>query len=117
MVSIRGAVTVENNDKNEILAVASQVLEEIINVNNLDKEDIISVIFTCTRDLDQVYPARAAREMGLLNAALLCFQEMYVKGSLEKCVRVMVNADVSLKQKDVRHVYLGKAVTLRPDLT
>ena len=117
MRSIRGATTVENNDENEILKATEEMLTAIIEENCLNINDIISVIFTCTRDLDQVYPAVAARSIGLTQAALMCFAELYVEGSMNFCIRVSVNAETDIPQSAVRHVYLNRAKALRPDIT
>lgn len=116
IVCIRGAVTVDNNYKEEILEKTKEVIQKIVNENLIHTEEIRSIIFTTTKDLDQVYPAVAARELGITDASLMCVQEMYVEGSLEKCVRVMLTAECSLNQKELKHIFLGKAVVLRPDL-
>ncbi len=115
-IFIRGAITADKNEKNEILKKTRTLLEEIIRENSIVKEDILSILFTATRDLDAVYPAVAAREIGLTEAALMCVQEMYVQGSLEKCIRVMVTAASNKKQCEAVHVYREKAEILRPDL-
>ena len=117
MRSIRGATTVENNDKNEMLKATEEMLAEILAANNLNINDIISVIFTCTKDLDQVYPAVAARTLGLTEAALMCFQELYVEGSMSLCIRASVNAEINVAQSEVKHIYLNRAKALRPDIT
>lgn len=114
-ICIRGAVTAENT-KEDILAKTKELLLEIIEENNLDIECITSIFFTATKDLDKVYPAVSAREIGITDAALMCFQEMYVEGSLEKCIRVTVMVESDKKQKDAKHVFLGEAQKLRPDL-
>jgi cytidylate kinase len=92
------------------------LLNEIIKSNNIDLDDITSIIFTATNDIDAVYPAVSARELGIVHAGLMCVQEMYVKDSLKMCVRILINIDSNLRQKDVNHVYLKGAVKLRPDL-
>ena len=66
--------------------------------------------------MDAVYPAVAARALGITEAALICMQEMYVAGSLEKCIRCVVICEIEKKQSEVTHVYLEKAAVLRPDL-
>lgn len=114
--SIRGATTVINNDKDEILYATRELLEEIIQKNNINVEDIVSIIFTATDDLNKVYPAVSARDLGILNAGLLCLQEMYVKNSLRKCVRLMLTVKSEKNQDEVNHVYLGGAKLLRPDI-
>lgn len=116
VVSIRGAITIEKNDKKLILQNTAYLISEIINKNNLDKDDIVSIFFTATRDLDEVYPAKAARDMGLTNCSLLCSQEMYVKNSLTKCIRVMMLVNSLKTQREVKNIYLKDAIKLRPDL-
>lgn len=113
--AIRGAITVEQNTRQEILDKTKRLLSTIMEKNALRYEDIISVIFTATRDLDAVYPAVAAREMGMTQVPLMCCQEMYVEGSLEKCIRVLIHAYWD-DDRVPRHVYLEKAVNLRPDI-
>lgn len=113
---IRGAVTVEENSRECIWENTKLMLNEIINANNIDIEDIVSILFTCTRDLDAAYPAVAAREIGIVDASLMCVQELYVKGSLEMCVRVSVTVETEKKQKDMKHIYLKEAKRLRPDI-
>ena len=117
MISIRGATTVELDTKEEVLKETEIMLKEIIEKNQLDIKDIISIIFTATKDISSVYPAVAARNLGLTKASLMCVQEMYVEGSLEKCIRVSVSAESKKSQADVKHVYLKGAESLRPDLT
>lgn len=113
---IRGAITVEENTRESILSGTRRLLAEIVKANNLRPDDLASVIFTATSDLDAVYPAVAAREMGWTNVPLLCMQEMAVTGSLERCVRVLLHWNTSLKPDQVQHVFLGEAQQLRPDL-
>lgn len=116
-ISIRGAITVEENSETAILEAAKELIQEIENRNSIDKKEVISIIFTCTRDLDSVYPAKAARELNYLNASLMCLNEMYVENSLEKCIRIMILLNSEKEQKDAKHVYLRDAKVLRPDLS
>ena len=80
------------------------------------EEDVASVYFTATPDLDAVCPAVAARQLGWTRTALLCVQEMVVPGSLPRCIRVLLHWNTDLPQHAIRHVYLGAAAELRPDL-
>ncbi|NLM97482.1 MAG: chorismate mutase [Halanaerobiaceae bacterium] len=116
MRAIRGAITVDNNKRSEILKAVKELLTVILESNQVKLEEMVSIIFTATDDLDSVYPAVAAREMGLDLVPLLCFQEMKVKNSLEKCIRVMLYINRDCPLDDIKHVYLRKAVYLRPDL-
>jgi len=113
---IRGATSVEANSAEAILAATRELLERIVAANDLRVEDLVSVIFTVTPDLDAAYPARAAREIGWVSTPLLCVQEMAVAGSLPRCIRVLVLWNTDRRPNQVQHVYLGEARALRPDL-
>ncbi|GHV41499.1 hypothetical protein FACS189490_08540 [Clostridia bacterium] len=113
--SARGAITAENT-KESILSQAETLLAAIMEKNGVKNEDVSSVIFSCTKDLNAVYPAVAARKLGLTEAALFCVSEMDVIGSLPLCVRVLLNFDTDKRQSEVAHVYLDGAKKLRPDL-
>jgi monofunctional chorismate mutase len=116
IVSIRGAITVSQNSVSTILDSTKELLIEVEKSNNINKDKVISIIFSCTSDLDKAYPAKAARELGYIHAGLMCFNEMLVEGSINMCIRVMVICDLNVEQKDVEHIYLRDAVVLRPDL-
>ncbi|MFV0519447.1 MAG: chorismate mutase [Lachnospirales bacterium] len=116
LLSVRGATTVEVNIKEKILDVTREMMLEIFKENFIEIDNIVSIIFTTTKDLDKVYPAVAVREIGVLNASLMCVQEQYVENSLEKCIRVMVQFYGDKKQSEVSHIYLRGAENLRPDL-
>ena len=114
---IRGATTTEENTAKAILAATRELLELIVEANDLKVEDVASAIFTTTPDLTAVFPARAAREMGWRDVALLDAQEIPVPGSLERCVRVLIHWNTDKSAAEIRHVYLKGAQTLRPDRT
>ncbi|MBC8331888.1 MAG: chorismate mutase [Anaerolineae bacterium] len=114
---IRGAITV-NEDHPEAILAATQELLEKIGVSNpaLSVSDIASVWFTLTADLRSVFPAKAARQLGWTDAPLMCAQEIPVPGSLPRCVRVLIHWNTDLPQNEIRHLYLREAAQLRPDL-
>lgn len=113
---IRGAVTVTENTPEAIREATKSLLSLIASENKITSKDIISIIFTVTNDLNAAFPAQAARELGWNLVPLLCTTEIPVPGSLEKCIRVLVHAYMSCSQEEVRHIYLGDAMILRPDL-
>jgi len=113
---IRGATSVEVNNSRAIIAATRELLERIVALNDLRLDDVASVIFTITPDLDAAYPARAAHEIGWGTTPLLCVQEMAVAGSLPRCIRVLVLWNTDLRSDQIRHIYLGRACALRPDL-
>lgn len=115
--AIRGATTVEVNTKEAMSDAVSELLTDIETRNQLDYEDVISVIFTVTTDLDAVFPAAIARERPhWTNVPLLDIQQMQVRGSLEKCIRVLIYLNTAKPQSEMYHSYLRKAENLRPDL-
>lgn len=116
MFSIRGAITVKNDSINEIIDSTSELLEKIISYNSIEIKDIISIIFSCTKDIKSAYPAVAARNMGIVYAGLMCLQEMDVEGSMEKCIRILMMVNGEGNQERVRHIFLRDAVKLRPDI-
>ena len=112
---IRGATSVAKNDEAAILEATRELLTAMRAKNDIQIERIVSVIFTVTSDLNAVYPAQAAREIGWQDTPLICVADMEVPGSLPRCVRVLIHADIDRPLDRVRHVYLGEARSLRPD--
>ena len=110
---IRGATTVEHNDREEILATTTELLQHLIEQNELHSEDIASAIFTVTADLDAAFPALAARLMGWTEVALLCCSEIPVPDSLGKCIRILLHVNTTRRAAEIQHVYLRGAVNLR----
>ncbi|WP_371478700.1 chorismate mutase [Kitasatospora sp. NBC_00315] len=114
--AFRGAVQLEQDDPQELLTAVKALLTEVLAVNGLSPDDLISIIFTATPDLRSAFPARAARELGITEVPLMCAQEIDVEGALPRTVRVLVTAESGLARSLVRHVYLGGARVLRADL-
>lgn len=112
---IRGAITVEENSSAAIRAATRELLERLVAANDLLVDDIASVIFSTTPDLNAEFPAVAAREMGWTDAALLCTHEMGVPGSLPRCIRVLIHWNTPRRANEVVHVYLREARRLRPE--
>ncbi len=116
-LAIRGATTVNSNNKDEILKESAKLIETIISKNDLNNEDIISMCFTMTKDLDAVYPAVAVREiLNISDIPMLNFEEKYIQGSLNKCIRVMMYINTEKTRNDIKHIYLNEAKSLRKDL-
>lgn len=114
--ALRGAITVDADDAAQILDATRTLLREMVMLNSLEAEQLVSVIFTATPDLTAAFPARAARELGWNDVPLLCMTEMTVPGSLGRCVRVLMHAELPAEAGRGKHVYLGDAAELRPDL-
>ena len=115
---VRGATISDQDTPEAILAVTQELLEAMIKANpKLVSDDIASAVFTVTDDLSSAYPARAARQLGWNSVPLMCAKEIAVPGSMRRCIRVLLHWNTDLPQSDIRHVYLGEAAKLRPDLS
>ena len=110
---VRGATTVEYNDRQEILAATTELLQLLIERNDLHPDNIASVMFTVTDDLDAEFPAVAARSLGWTETALLCAREIPVPGSLRKCIRVLIHVNTTRSVAEIQHVYVREAISLR----
>ena len=115
LCALRGATTSEQNSVDSITSAVEELLSELVSRNNLIPNQIISVTFSVTSDLDACFPASIARKKsGWENIALLDCQQMFVKGDLSKCIRLL--AYVSLPNEQTpQNPYLGRAKNLRPD--
>ena len=114
MKAIRGAITVNEDNAEQIKSAVKELLNEIVNRNNLNFGEIVCIMFSSTQDLKSYYPAKAARECGFSSCALYSSAEPEICGALEKCIRVMVLVE---NDKMPSHVYLGKAECLRKDIS
>ena len=115
LCALRGAITVDGNDRDAILDGTEELVREVMERNSLSPDDIVSCLFTCTGDLDAAFPAEAARRLGLSAVPLLCAKEIDVEGALPRVIRLMVHC-YSDDGAPPQHVYLRDAVSLRRDL-
>ena len=114
---IRGATTVSENTAIAITEAVNELLNEIEAHNQIKPEDIVCVFFTTTADLDATFPAAAARKRPDWNhVPLIDLQQMHVKGSLKRCIRVLIQINTPVQQSAITHRYLRQAQALRPDL-
>ncbi len=110
---IRGATTASENNADDICEATRELLKEMVESNQVDTEDIASILFSATTDLNSAFPARAAREIGWTKVPLFCHVEIDVPGALQRCIRVLILANTSLEQDQVKHIYLKGTVKLR----
>jgi chorismate mutase len=113
--AVRGAVQAERNDSESILGATTELMSELIGRNGLETSDFVSVIFTCTDDLNAQFPAVAARELGFNHVPLLCNREIDVPGAMERVIRVLAHYYAPAGHQPT-HIYLGETQKLRVDL-
>lgn len=112
---IRGATTAAANTREDILNATRELLERLVLRNEVQPEDIASIFFTVSDDLNAEYPALAARQLGWVESALLCAREIPVpEKRVERCIRVLLLVNTARTAAEIRHVYLREAVALRP---
>jgi chorismate mutase len=115
LFALRGAITVDRNDAEAIVAATTRLMREIMDRNALAPENVVSCIFTATDDLDAEFPAVAARALGFDEVPLLCAREITVPRSMPRVIRVLIHYHAEDSHRP-RHVYLGEAAALRADL-
>ncbi len=113
---IRGATTARANTADAIRDATRELLEAVVHANDLKPEDVASVYFTVTADLNAAFPASAARSMGWNHVALLDALAPPVPEDLPRCIRILVHWNTDKPAAHIRHVYLHAAAQLRPDL-
>ena len=114
---VRGAITLDANTKEEVKLATIELLNEMIQKNDIKKEDIAFAIFTTTNDINADFPAKYARiDCGFNEVPMMCYNELNVENSLKMCLRVLLNINTDKKQNEIKHIYLKGASILRQDL-
>jgi chorismate mutase len=113
---VRGATTVEENSADAIWSATRQLLQAVLEANDIQEDDVASVIFTTTPDLNTAYPAKAARDLGWHRTALMGMQEIDLSDGIPMCIRVLVHWNTEKTLDEIKHVYMRGAMALRPDL-
>ena len=114
--ALRGATTVDVDEPPHITERVVALLTEMLARNGADHDSLVSIVFTTTADIRSMFPAAAARTMGLGDVPLLGALEADIEGGTPRCVRVLMHLNTDVARADLRHVYLEGARTLRDDL-
>jgi len=117
MRAVRGATTVERDEAELVISATRELLTTLAERNSIEREQVISAIFTVTPDITSEFPARAARDLGWMEVPLLCAMEIPTARGLARCIRVLLHVETDLPRAALRHVYLHGARALRPDLS
>jgi len=116
MIALRGATTIKENSADCIREASLELFEELIRANSIALEDIVSIIFSCTEDVNKDYPGKFVRQHYKLSyTAIMHFNEMKVENSLPLCIRIMLLINKA-SAENIKFVYLNNAKTLRRDL-
>jgi chorismate mutase len=107
---------VDADTPEDITARTTALLKEMFARNDVDHDDIVSIVLTATDDLHSMFPATAARTIGLGDVPLLCARELDIEGGTPRCIRVLAHLETDKARGELHHVYLEGARTLRDDL-
>jgi chorismate mutase len=114
--ALRGATALAQDDAAEMTQAVVELLTTMLARNNLEDDDLISLLFTATPDLHSQFPATAARAVGLSDVPLLCAQELDVAGAMPRVVRILAHVQCDQPRSAITHVYLRGTESLRSDL-
>jgi chorismate mutase len=114
--ALRGATTLDADDADHLSERVQRLVAQMLEKNGLDKDDLISILFTATDDIHSMFPATAAREAGFGDVPLICARELDVAGGTPLCIRVMMHVQTERRRQELHHVYLEGARNLRDDL-
>ena len=116
LLALRGAITLEADTKDEVSQKTQRLVKEMLARNEVNHDDLVSIIFTATDDVTSEFPAAAARALGLGDVPLLCARELGIASGMPLCVRVLMHLYSDRRRDELHHVYLEGARTLRDDL-
>lgn len=118
MRGIRGAITVERDEKESIWKAAAEMVTTMMERNGVQPEDIGAAIFSQTEDLRAAFPSAGVRKLvpGFAFVPLFDARQLAIEDSLPQCIRVLLLVETDKAQRDIQHVYLGGARALRPDI-
>jgi chorismate mutase len=114
--AVRGAITIPEDTPEAVLTATRELLQVVLEVNQIQNDNLVSIIFTVTPDIHSEFPAVAARQLGITDTPLTCAQEIAKPGALPLCIRVLLYFYTSMAKNELKPVYLREAVRLRPDL-
>ena len=114
--ALRGATTVDDDTADDVMKRVTELLREMLERNEVDREDLVSIWFTATDDIHSVFPAAAARAMGMGDVPLICARELDIVDGTPRCIRVLMHLTTERTRSGLHHVYLEGAVSLRDDL-
>ena len=114
--ALRGATTLDADTAEEMDSRVQALLREMLDRNGVAHDYIISIVFTATDDLHAMFPATAARALGLGDLPLLCARELNIEGATPRCVRILMHVTTERVPADLRHVYLHGAKGLNDEL-
>jgi chorismate mutase len=114
--ALRGATTLDDDSVDQVNERVQTLIKAMLESNGVSKDDLISVLFTATDDIRSMFPATAARGIGLGDVPLICARELDVLNGTQRCIRILMHFTTERSRAELHHVYLEGAKGLRDDL-
>jgi len=114
--ALRGATTLDVDEAGHLTERVQALVTQMLDRNDVAKDDLISIVFTATDDIHSMFPATAGRAAGLGDVPLICARELDVVGGTPRCIRVLMHFVTERSRTQLHHVYLEQARNLRDDL-
>ena len=114
--AVRGAIKVGENSRHAIEHSSVKLVKEVLRINTIDEQQIVSILFSVTEDLRAANPATGLRREGFASTPLFCAQEPRMDGGMERVIRVLVTFESPDRMRRYRS-YLDGAEALRADLS
>ncbi len=114
--ALRGATTLEEDSAGQVNDRVRALVSSMLERNGIAHDDVVSILFTATADVTSIFPATAARSLGLGDVPLICASELDIRGAVPRCIRVLMHFYTERPRQALHHVYLEGARGLRDDL-
>jgi chorismate mutase len=114
--ALRGATTLDEDTAGQVNDRVRDLVSTMMERNGIDHDDLVSILFTATNDVTSMFPATAARSLGLGDVPLICASELDIAGAVQRCIRVLMHFYTERTRQALHHVYLEGARGLRDDL-
>jgi len=114
--ALRGATTVDVDEETHVHERTVTLVAEMCARNDVEHDDIVSILFTATDDIHSTFPALGVRRLGFGDVPLICARELDIETGTPQCIRVLMHLTTERSRADLHHVYLEGAVNLRDDL-
>lgn len=114
--ALRGATTLDEDTAEQVAQRVQALVSAMLERNGIVHDDVVSILFTATDDVTSMFPATAARALGLGDVPLICARELAISGAIGLCIRVLMHFYTGRAKDELHHVYLEGARGLRDDL-
>ena len=114
--ALRGATTLDEDNAGQVNDRVRVLISSMLERTGIGHDDVVSILFTATDDIASMFPAAAARSLGLGDVPLICARELNVTGAVPRCIRVLMHFYTEHSREALHHIYLEGARGLRDDL-